>query len=122
LPVTRKSDLASLQGAAAAWRLKRDAGEKLAKPLRLPGPIYGEGRSADGGARRVACSPGGFPRRDRVANTVAYHSRRRARCWSRAPPRWDCTVVPTGVGQTEIQVRRPRLGIDGFLGTPRFSS
>jgi phenylacetate-CoA ligase len=33
----------------------------------------------------------------------------------------DCTVVPTGVGQTEMQVAAIRdLGINAFIGTPSF--
>ena len=123
LPVTRKSDLASLQKELPPLGgLNATPVEKLAKLFVSPGPIYEpEGRGADWWRTARGLFAGGFRARDRVANTFAYHFTPAGSMLESGAAALGCTVVPTGVGQTEMQVATIRdLGINAFVGTPSF--
>ena len=123
LPVTRKSDLASLQKELPPLGgLNATPVEKLAKLFVSPGPIYEpEGRGPDWWRTARGLFAGGFRAGDRVANTFAYHFTPAGSMLESGAAALGCTVVPTGVGQTEMQVAAIRgLGIGGFLGTPSF--
>ena len=123
LPVTRKSDLASLQKELPPLGgLNATPVEKLAKLFVSPGPIYEpEGRGADWWRTARGLFAGGFRAGDRVANTFAYHFTPAGSMLESGAAALGCTVVPTGVGQTEMQVAAIRgLAIGGFLGTPSF--
>jgi phenylacetate-CoA ligase len=123
LPITRKSDLASLQKELPPLGgLNATPVEKLAKLFVSPGPIYEpEGRGADWWRTARGLFAGGFRAGDRVANTFAYHFTPAGSMLESGAAALGCTVVPTGVGQTEMQVAAIRgLGVDGFLGTPSF--
>jgi phenylacetate-coenzyme A ligase PaaK-like adenylate-forming protein len=123
LPVTRKSDLASLQKELPPLGgLNATPVEKLAKLFVSPGPIYEpEGRGADWWRTARGLFAGGFRAGDRVANTFAYHFTPAGSMLESGAAALGCAVVPTGVGQTEMQVAAIRgLAIGGFLGTPSF--
>jgi phenylacetate-CoA ligase len=123
LPITRKSDLASLQKELPPLGgLNATPVEKLAKLFVSPGPIYEpEGRGADWWRTARGLFAGGFRAGDRVVNTFAYHFTPAGSMLESGAAALGCAVVPTGVGQTEMQVAAIRgLGIDGFLGTPSF--
>ena len=123
VPVTRKSDLASLQkGLPPLGGLNATPVEKLAKLFVSPGPIYEpEGRGADWWRTARGLFAGGFRAGDRVANTFAYHFTPAGSMLESGAAALGCTVVPTGVGQTEMQVAAIRdLGINAFVGTPSF--
>ena len=123
LPVTRKSDLAGLQA------LERPLGglnatpvAKLAKLFMSPGPIYEpEGRAKDWWRTARALYAGGFRAGDLVANTFAYHFTPAGSMLESGARAIGCTVVPAGVGQTELQVAAIRdLGVTAYVGTPSF--
>jgi phenylacetate-CoA ligase len=123
LPVTRKSDLATLQKELPPLGgLNATALEKLAKIFVSPGPIYDpEGRGKDWWRTARALFAAGFRAGDRVANTFAYHFTPAGSMLESGALALGCTVVPTGTGQTEMQVGAIRdLGINGFVGTPSF--
>jgi phenylacetate-coenzyme A ligase PaaK-like adenylate-forming protein len=123
LPVTRKSDLAPLQaGQRPLGGLNATPVEKLAKIFMSPGPIYEpEGRSRDWWRTARALYAGGFRAGDLVANTFAYHFTPAGSMLESGARAIGCTVVPTGVGQTELQVAAIRdLAIVGYIGTPSF--
>ena len=123
LPVTRKSDLASLQKELPPLGgLNATPVEKLAKLFVSPGPIYEpEGRGPDWWRTARGLFAGGFRAGDRVANTFAYHFTPAGSMLESGAAALGCTVVPTGVGQTEMQVATIRdLGINAFVGTPSF--
>jgi phenylacetate-CoA ligase len=123
LPVTRKSDLASLQKELPPLGgLNATPVEKLAKLFVSPGPIYdAEGRGRDWWRTARGLFAGGFRAGDRVANTFAYHFTPAGSMLDSGAAALGCTVIPTGIGQTEMQVAAIRgLGINGFLGTPSF--
>jgi phenylacetate-CoA ligase len=123
LPVTRKSDLAALQKQLPPLGgLNATPVEKLAKLFVSPGPIYEpEGHGRDWWRTARGLFAGGFRPGDRVANSFAYHFTPAGSMLESGALALGCTVVPTGVGQTELQVAAIRgLGISGYLGTPSF--
>ncbi|MGH8704098.1 MAG: phenylacetate--CoA ligase family protein [Burkholderiales bacterium] len=123
LPVTRKSDLGELQAKARPLGgLNATPLAKLAKIFMSPGPIYEpEGHGANWWRTARALHAGGFRAGDLVANTFAYHFTPAGSMLESGALAIGCTVVPTGIGQTEMQVAAIRdLGISGFIGTPSF--
>ncbi|MGH8764393.1 MAG: phenylacetate--CoA ligase family protein [Burkholderiales bacterium] len=123
LPVTRKSDLATLQAQERPLGgLNATPVEKLAKIFMSPGPIYepeGSGRNWWRSAR--ALYAGGFRAGDVVANTYAYHFTPAGSMLESGALAIGCTVLPAGTGQTELQVAAIRdLGVAGYIGTPSF--
>jgi phenylacetate-CoA ligase len=123
LPVTRKSDLGALQRALPPLGgLNATPVEKLAKLFMSPGPIYEpEGHGKDWWRTARGLYAGGFRAGDRVANTFAYHFTPAGSMLESGARALGCTVVPTGVGQTEMQVAAiGSLRINAFVGTPSF--
>jgi phenylacetate-CoA ligase len=123
LPVTRKSDLGALQKQLPPLGgLNATPIEKLAKLFVSPGPIYEpEGRGANWWRTARGLFAGGFRAGDVVANSFAYHFTPAGSMLESGALALGCTVVPTGVGQTEMQVAAIRgLGISGYVGTPSF--
>lgn len=123
LPVTRKSDLATLQKEIAPLGgLNATAVEKLAKLYISPGPIYdAEGRGRDWWRTARGLFAGGFRAGDRVINTFAYHFTPAGSMLESGAAALGCTVIPTGTGQTEMQVAAIRaLKVNAFVGTPSF--
>ena len=123
LPVTRKSDLGPLQKALPPLGgLNATPVDKLAKLFVSPGPIYepeGHGRNWWRTARGLFA--GGFRAGDRVANTFAYHFTPAGSMLESGAAALGCTVIPTGTGQTEMQVAAIRdLRINAYVGTPSF--
>jgi len=123
LPVTRKSDLSTLQkeipplGGLNAAPL-----EKLAKLFVSPGPIYDpEGRGGDWWCAARGLFAGGFRAGDLVINTFAYHFTPAGSMLESGALALGCTVIPSGTGQTEMQVTAIRdLRVQGYMGTPSF--
>jgi phenylacetate-CoA ligase len=123
LPVTRKSDLADLQkqnpplGGLNATPLSR-----LAKIFVSPGPVYEpQGTSSNWWRSARTLFAAGFRAGDLVVNTFAYHFTPAGSMFESGALALGCTVVPTGIGQTEMQVATiADLRISGFIGTPSF--
>jgi phenylacetate-CoA ligase len=123
LPILRKESLPRKQAEQpllAGW---------LAKPLadvrRLfvsPGPIYEpEGRVPDYWGFAPALFAAGFRRGDVVLNTFSYHLTPAGAMFDGGLEELGCVVVPTGVGNVEIQVQTLRdTRARGFIGTPSF--
>ena len=123
LPLTRKSDLAELQkqqpplGGLNATPLNR-----LAKIFVSPGPVYEpQGASPNWWRSARALFAAGFRAGDLVINTFAYHFTPAGSMLESGALALGCTVVPTGIGQTEMQVSTiADLRIGAFIGTPSF--
>jgi phenylacetate-CoA ligase len=123
LPLTRKSDLAELQkqqpplGGLNATPLNR-----LAKLFVSPGPVYEpQGASANWWRSARALFAAGFRSGDLVINTFAYHFTPAGSMMESGALALGCTVIPTGIGQTEMQVSTiADLRIGAFIGTPSF--
>ncbi len=123
LPVTRKSDLAELQAKERPLGgLNATPVAKLAKIFMSPGPIYEpEGRGRNWWRTARALYAGGFRAGDLVVNTFAYHFTPAGSMLESGALAIGCTVVPAGVGQTEMQIAAIRdLKINAYIGTPSF--
>jgi phenylacetate-CoA ligase len=123
LPITRKSDLARLQqedpplGGLNATPLAR-----LSRIFVSPGNIHDPmGNSADWWRTARGLFAGGLRKGDLLVNTFSYHFTPAGAMLESGALALGCTVVPTGVGQTEMQVAAIRaLGANAFVGTPSF--
>jgi len=123
LPVTRKSDLKELQASAPPLGgLNATPVEKLAKIFVSPGPICEpEGHGRDWWRTGRALYAAGFRSGDLVTNTFAYHFTPAGSMMECAALACGCTVLPAGVGQTEMQVATiASLRVGGYIGTPSF--
>ncbi|MGH8681412.1 MAG: phenylacetate--CoA ligase family protein [Burkholderiales bacterium] len=123
LPVTRKSELKELQASAPPLGgLNATPVAKLAKLFVSPGPICEpEGHGRDWWRTGRALHAAGFRAGDLVANTFAYHFTPAGSMMECAALACGCTVLPAGVGQTEMQVATiAGLRVDGYIGTPSF--
>ncbi|MCI0548967.1 MAG: phenylacetate--CoA ligase family protein [Candidatus Rokubacteria bacterium] len=123
LPVLRKHELPELQKADPPF-----GGFCTVPPGRLrrifvsPGPIL-EPMGFEAGAFHAEAGlfAGGFRPGDIVVNTFSYQMVPAAHELDEALHLLGCTVVPTGVGQTEQQVAVARgVGATGYVGTPSF--
>jgi phenylacetate-CoA ligase len=96
--------------------------EKLKRIYVSPGPIYDpEGRKDDYWGLRKCLYNAGFRPGDLVMNTFSHHLTPAGIFLDEACTGIGCTTVPTGVGNTEIQVRTMvELKINGYLGTASF--
>jgi phenylacetate-CoA ligase len=123
LPVTRKSDLAELQKAVAPLGgLNATPVEKLARLYVSPGPIYDpEGHGADWWRTARSLYAAGFRAGDLVLNGFSYHFTPAASMVEQGARAIGCTVIPGGIGKTEMQAATIRdLRATGFGGTPSF--
>ena len=87
-----------------------------------PGPILEPmGPEVGGWHLETGMYAGGFRRGDVVLNTFSYQLVPAAHEMDEALNLVGCTVVPTGVGNTEQQVAAARaVGATGYVGTPSF--
>jgi phenylacetate-CoA ligase len=124
IPVTKKADLVELQ--------KRNLPfggfvgvpvEELRRIYVSPGPIYEPGeREYDEIAWAQGLYAGGFRPGDIALNTFNYHMMPFAmNMVDNSLSMVGCITVPTGVGNTELQVNiLKNLRVTGFCGTPSF--
>ncbi|MFB0505320.1 MAG: phenylacetate--CoA ligase family protein [Thermodesulfobacteriota bacterium] len=124
IPITKKADLVEYQ--------KRDfpfggfvgvSVEELRRIYVSPGPIYEPGeREYDEIAWAQGLYAGGFRPGDIVINTFNYHMMPFAmNMVDNSLSMLGCITVPTGVGNTELQVTILKdLKATGFCGTPSF--
>lgn len=124
LPVTRKSDLLTMQKATPPFGgLAATSGNALTHIFASPGPIYepGSTRRPDFWrlARAMHCA--GFRAGDVVHNTFSYHFTPAGMMMESAAHALGCAVIPAGVGQTELQLQTiADLQPTGYAGTPSF--
>jgi phenylacetate-CoA ligase len=123
LPVIRKSAMPDLQKADPPFGgFCTEPLTRIRKIFVSPGPIL-EPMGPEIGAfhAETGLFAGGFRRGDIVLNTFAYALTPAAHELDEALNILGCTVVPTGVGQTEIQVTMARtVRATGYVGTPSF--
>jgi phenylacetate-CoA ligase len=95
---------------------------KLGKIFVSPGPIYDpEGQSRDWWRTARALFAAGFRSGDLAVNTFAYHFTPAGSMLESGALALGCVVVPTGVGQTEMQVTTVAdLRANAYVGTPSF--
>ncbi|MDH3631678.1 MAG: AMP-binding protein [Gammaproteobacteria bacterium] len=123
LPLTRKSKLIELQQA------QRPFGGYTANNVTLPshvfaspGPIYEPGFAvADFWRFARSLYASGFRSGDLVHNCFSYHFTPAGQMFDSAALALGCSVIPAGVGQTELQVQTiADLSPNGYVGTPSF--
>ena len=123
LPVIKKSAMPDLQkadppfGGFCTVPLAR-----IRKIFVSPGPIFEPmGPEVSAFHAETGLFAGGFRPGDVVINTFSYHLTPAAHELDESLNLIGCSVVPTGVGQTEIQVSVAKaIGATGYLGTPSF--
>ena len=123
IPVTPKSDLATLQRAHMPFGgFTTVQTGRLARIFCSPGPIYDpEGTEPDFWRIARALFAAGFRVGDVAHNTFAYHLTPAGAMLDAAARSLGCAVIPAGGGNTEQQVQviadlRPQ----GYIGTPSF--
>jgi phenylacetate-CoA ligase len=96
--------------------------ESLKRIYVSPGPIYDpEGRKDDYWGLKKCLYNIGFRKGDIVMNTFSYHLTPAGIFLDEACNGLGCVTVPTGVGNTEIQLRTMvELKINGYIGVPSF--
>lgn len=123
IPVTRKSDLKSIQGKAPPFGgLTTAPISGLARVFSSPGPIY-EPQAIDEDFWRfkralyaVGVRPGSL-----VYNTFSYHFTPAGFMADFGARALGCAVFPAGIGQTELQARTiSEIRPDVYTGTPSF--
>jgi phenylacetate-CoA ligase len=123
IPVTRKSELISLQKQDAPFGgMTTVAQGRLGRIYASPGPIYDpQGATGDFWRFGRALWAAGFRPGDIVHNTFSYHFTPAGLMVDLGAQAVGCAVFPAGVGQTEMQLQtiadvRP----NGYAGTPSF--
>lgn len=123
IPLTRKADLKIIQ------KTELPFGGLAAVPPRgmrriyvSPGPTFDpEGRETTHWRWEKAFVAAGFRPGDIVQNTFTYHFSPAGLMFEEGLIRIGCTVIPAGIGNTEMQVQILRdLGVTGYAGTPSF--
>lgn len=123
LPVTRKSDLKTLQQQQLPFGgLTTTAPRALGRIFMSPGPIFDpEGTSPDWWRFARPMFAAGLRSGDLIQNCFSYHFTPAAFMVESAAARLGCTVIPAGIGQTEMQVQAmAELRPDAYIGTPSF--
>lgn len=123
LPVTRKNDLLSFQSQEKPFgRMVAARPENIKYIFCSPGPIYEPATARPDFFRSArALFAAGFRPGDIIHNCFSYHLTPAGSMFDSGAHAMGCTVIPAGVGQTELQVTtiadvRP----DGYVGTPSF--
>lgn len=126
LPVLSKDEVVTMQ------RQRPPFGGLLALPLHQikhiffsPGPLYEPDASGHDptviAMTQEALRRSGFKTGDVVLNTLSYHLVPAGLLLDEALIKMGCTVVPGGVGNSDLQVEMMKeLGITGYTGTPSF--
>jgi len=124
IPITTKDQLIDLRKANPPWGgLLGVSPERLKKVFMSPGPIYDAGSISDDFYRRWAKAyhAGGFRKGDLVVNTWSYHMVPAGHWMEEGLHRLGCTVIPMGVGNTELQVQVLHdMKVTGWIGTAGF--
>ncbi|MGK5026975.1 phenylacetate--CoA ligase family protein [Janthinobacterium sp. RB2R34] len=123
LPVTRKSDLKHLQqGEPPFGGLNTTPKHALARVFVSPGPIFDpEGRGSDWWRFARPMYAAGVRAGGLLQNCFSYHFTPAAFMVEGGAARIGCTVIPAGIGQTEMQVQAMAdLKPDTYVGTPSF--
>ncbi len=123
IPLTRKADLKHIQkGEPPFGGLAAVPPRAMRRIYVSPGPTFDpEGRDATHWRWEKPFIAAGFREGDIVQNTFMYHFSPAGLMFDEALLRIGCTVVPAGVGNTELQAQvMKELHVTGYVGTPSF--
>lgn len=124
VPVTTKDQLVEMQKAAPPFAGFLNTKVKNLKHIFLsPGPLY-EPHGTEKAMVKTAAQVlkiAGFKRGNVVLNTLSYHLVPAGLLLDAALQTVGATVVPSGVGNTELQIKMMLdLRVTGYAGTPSF--
>jgi phenylacetate-CoA ligase len=123
LPVTRKSDLQQLQQAHLPFGgLATTPTRRLRRIYMSPGPIFDpEGHGTDWWRFARLFHAAGVRAGHLLQNCYSYHFTPAAAMVEGGAAKLGCTVIPAGIGQTELQVQAiSTLKPNAYAGTPSF--
>jgi phenylacetate-CoA ligase len=123
LPITRKSDLAQLQGMQLPFGgLNVTPTNRLRRIFMSPGAIFDpEGQGLDWWRCARPMYAAGVRAHHIVQNCFSYHFTPAAAMVDGGAAKIGCAVIPAGTGQTEMQVQAmATLKPDVYAGTPSF--
>jgi phenylacetate-CoA ligase len=123
LPVTRKSALSAAQAGDPPYGGFVPGGVSgLRHVFQSPGPIYEPGGvSRDWWRMGRALHAAGVGQGDVVQNCFSYHLTPAGMMFENGAAAVGATVLPAGIGQTELQVRAAAdVGTTTYVGTPDF--
>jgi len=123
LPITRKSELIAMQGAAKPFGgLATKTAGGCRHVFASPGPIYEpEDYGADYWRLARALYAAGFRAGDLAYNTFSYHFTPAGSMLESGAHEIGCAVVAAGPGQTELQIQTiGDLRPNAYVGTPSF--
>jgi phenylacetate-CoA ligase len=123
IPLTRKADLKHIQkGEPPFGGLAAVPPRAMRRIYVSPGPTFDpEGRDETHWRWEKPFVAAGFREGDIVQNTFMYHFSPAGLMFDEALLRLGCTVIPAGVGNTELQAQvMKELNVTGYVGTPSF--
>ena len=122
LPVTKKSSFPDLQKNAFPYGdLNIKPHNKFPFMFASPGPIYEPGNKNDFWNMSRSLHAAGLREKDIVYNTFSYHLGPAGIMMHQACNSIGCTVIPGGIGNTELQLETiSNLRPSFYLGTPSF--
>jgi phenylacetate-CoA ligase len=123
IPLTRKADLKNIQKTELPFGgLAAVPPREMRRIYVSPGPTFDpEGREQTHWRWEKAFVAAGFRPGDIVQNTFTYHFSPAGLMFEEGLIRIGCTVIPAGVGNTEMQAQVLRdLSVTGYVGTPSF--
>jgi phenylacetate-CoA ligase len=123
VPITRKDELLELQRADPPFGgFLGVPPSELRRAFMSPGPLFDpQGPEPDYWRFAPALRAAGFEAGDVVLNACAYQMTPLGMMFDEAARHLGCTVLPSGVGNTELQVTMARgLGATAYCGTPSF--
>ncbi len=122
IPITKKSEIVSLHTKNPPFGGMVPEGAKLNRIYISPGPIYDpEGDEDDYWKLKSIFINTGFLPTDKVVVTFSFHLVPAGIFCDNALREIGCTTIPTGIGNTEIQIQTLKnLQATGYVGTPSF--
>ncbi len=122
LPVTRKSELQSIQAKEPPFGgLSILDSSSFPHIFASPGPIYEPGENHDSWRMARGLYAAGFRKKNIVYNTFSYHLGPAGIMMHQAAHSLGCCVIAGGVGNTDVQIQTiADLQPTGYIGTPSF--
>ncbi len=122
LPITRKSSLVEIQAKNPPYgKLNLKSANEFPFMFASPGPIYEPGDEGDFWNMQRSLFAAGFRKGDTVYNTFSYHLGPGGMMLNNAANCLGCSVIPGGIGNTELQVATiEELKPSFYIGTPSF--
>lgn len=122
LPITHKGDLIELQRSQPPYGgFVTCSSSEIDRVFITPGPLYGPHQSEGISWFGKTIYAAGFRRGDVVINTPSYHMSPAGILFHEGVRACGATVVPTGVGNTDAQIRTMLdLKVTGYTGMPSF--